>query len=102
MHGPAGVALVNPLRGGFEVRAVPGLIAERPDDDRGMIFVALDHAHGAVHVGIGPIRVLGQGLLAVAHAVAFDIGFVDEVNAVAVAEVVPGGLVGIMAACGRR
>ena len=62
-----------------------------------MVLVALDHADGAVHVGVGPVRVLGQGLLAVAHAVALDVGLVDQVEAVAVAQVIPGRLVRIMA-----
>ena len=38
---------------------------------------------------------------AVAHAVAFDVGFVDQVNAVAITEVIPRGLIWIMAAAVR-
>ena len=58
-----------------------------------MILVAFDHAHGAVHVRGGQSRILGQRLRAVAHAVAFDVRLVNQVDAVSVAQVVPRGLV---------
>ena len=67
-----------------------------------MVLVALDHADGAVQVRVGPIRVPGQRFRAEAHAVALDIGLVNEVNAVAVAQVVPGGLVRVMASSARH
>ena len=41
--------------------------------------------------------VLGQRCFAVAHTVTFDIGFGTEVDAILVAELIPIGIVGIMA-----
>ena len=95
---PGGIVLVNPLGVGFEIRAVPRFVAQRPNNDGSVVFVPLEHPHGSVEVGVGPIGVLGQGFVAIAHAVAFDVGFVYQVKAEPVTQVVPGGMVGIVGA----
>src|SRR5207248_3580707 len=86
------------FRGGLEVRAVAGLVTERPDDDAGMIFVALDHANGAVQVSVRPLRSSGETSFSETHAMAFDVGFVDEIKPIAITQIVPGRLIWIMRA----
>ena len=52
-------ALVDPARTGNEVRARARLVPQAPTHDRGVVLVALESAHGAIHVGIDPTRVVG-------------------------------------------
>ena len=56
---PGTGALVDPARAGDQVRAGAGLVAEAPAHDRGMVLVAFEGADRAVHVGVGPARVVG-------------------------------------------
>ena len=56
---PGTRALVDPARAGDQVRAGAGLVAQAPAHDRGMVLVALEGADRAIHVGIGPARVVG-------------------------------------------
>ena len=63
-----------------------------------MVLVALDHPARPVQMGGLPLGLIGQGLVRIeAHAVGFDIGLVDEIEPVSVAEFVPPRDVGIMA-----
>src|SRR5882672_9708263 len=88
MDGPAGIALMNPLRGGLEIRSIARLVAERPDDDGRMVLIALNHANCAIHMGASPVGVPGECPLAKTHAVALDVGFIQQVKPVAVAKVI--------------
>jgi len=98
LHGARGIALLQPAVGGAEVVTKPGLVAQRPADDAGVVFVALEHADGAVEMRGAPRRFRREGLvLVVANAVALDVGLADHVEAVLVAERIPLGGVGIVA-----
>ena len=81
----------------LEAVAVAALVAQAPSDDRGVVAVALVHVVYAVQYGIEPLGLLGQRVLAVALGVALDVGFVPEVDAGRVAEVVPQLVVGVVA-----
>ena len=98
MHRPAVVPLMNPFRRRLKIRAAAGLVAQRPDDDGGMIFVALDHAPDAVQVRVGEILAPGERLIVKTHAVAFDVRLIHQINPVTVTQVIPCGLVRIMTA----
>ena len=97
LHGAGGVEGLGPGVGVLEVGTVAGLVAEAPDDDAGVVEVALDHALHAYHVGVLVELVLCQGGVPVAHAVRLDVGLVYHVQAVAVAEFVPERVVGVVA-----
>jgi hypothetical protein len=58
-----------------------------------MILVAQHHAGSAFHVSVEPERIVAQ---IIPDAVGFDIGLIDQVNAIFIAQVVPGGVIGIM------
>ncbi len=84
------------FRGRHEVGAVAGLVAQGPEDDGGMVLGAVNHAHVALHVRLLPGGFSGNVHAAVADSVGLAVGFVDHVKAVAVAEVVEIGVVGIV------
>ena len=62
------------------------LVAERPHDDRGMVFVALEHTRNAVEQRFGPLRLTHKVIpvMNARHSVRLKICFVAEVNAHAV------------------
>ena len=80
----------------LEVRTVTGFVAHAPEDDGRMVLVNLDIAFVALQVCLLISRLLGQRLVAVAHSVAFDIGFGHHIDAVYVAKFIPTRVVGIM------
>ena len=97
MHGTRGVVGLDPLVAGYEVVSEAGLVAQTPDDDAGVVEIPLHHSLIPLEVGLSVSGVLGQGLLTVAHTVGLYIGLVYHIEAVAVAEVIPAGVVGIVA-----
>ena len=97
LTGTALVLSLHPVVGGFEVRAVHGLIAQRPNDDGGMIEVRAHVVLVALQNLLGEQRLLGLGLRTVAEAVALLVGLGSHIDAVLVAEVVPYGVVRIVA-----
>ena len=97
VDGPGGVALVDPLRRGHEVDAVARLVAERPDDHGGVVLERLDVPSGAVEVGLFPLRLVPERLVrVVAHAVRLDVRLRDDVDPVAIGELVPLGHVRVV------
>ena len=97
MHRTRRVVLLDPTVAGLEVGAHARLVAHRPDDDRRMVLVAQHHAPVALHVRLCISRHLGQRVFVVAHAVRLDVGLVHDIDAVAVAQLVPLRVVGIVA-----
>ena len=96
----AGSALVlglHPVVGSLEVRTVHGLVTQRPNDDGGVVEVRAYVVLVALHDLLGEQRLLGLGLRTVAEAVALLIGLGGHVDAVLVAQVVPHGVIGIVA-----
>ena len=79
----------QPVVGTFEVDAVAGFVAQRPDYDAGMVLGTFVHPAGAVHMGREPGTVFSQRFGTVSHSVRFDVGFVDHIEAVFVAKFVP-------------
>ena len=97
LHGTRPVTLFDPGAGGLKVRAVARLVSERPGHDRRMVFVALDHAPGAVEVGRLPLGFGRQGAAGIiTDPVALKVGFVHHIEAVKVAQVIPFGRVRIV------
>ena len=76
---------------------VAALVTQRPGYHRGVVAVAVVHiVHSVLH-GPAPLLLLGQAVLAVALGVRFHIGLVPHIQTVAVAQLVPILVVGIMA-----
>ena len=86
MHRAGWLALFDPLRAIDEILTIARLVTERPHDDARVVLVALDHVFHAVQVGIPPFRLFGEGFRAIAHAVGFDVGLIDDIESEFVAE----------------
>ncbi len=89
VRGAREVARLDRRVAGDEVLARARLVAERPDGDGRVVFVALDHGHDAVDVRGLPLLRVRERFLAVVITVRLDVRLVHEVHAVLVAEVVP-------------
>jgi len=96
MNGPGGVDEPHDVGHVAEVLAHVGFVAQRPDYDGRMVFVALDHCPAPRHKRIPPFGFSRRGLAFAPQVMAFDIGFVDNVQAQFVAQVVPVRYVGIV------
>lgn len=100
VHQTGGVAGTEIGGHGGNILAAVGLVATGPDEDTGVVFVPLIHGPCPIQHGGFPLRTGGRhvsGGVECPCAVGFQIGFVDEIDAVAVAELVPEGVVGIVA-----
>ena len=104
MDQPSGVMLVEEPAHGQDILPGIALVAAGPDEHGGVVLVPLKHAAGPVHHAVLPLRQAAGNIPAGFHgaqllpaAVAFQVGFVDHVDAVFIAQVVPQALVGVMA-----
>src|SRR5690606_34645480 len=89
-----GVVGTDPVVHGGEGGAAAGLVAERPDDHRGVVLVPVDHVLGAGDAGRRPLGVVAR--VGGTDAVGLEVGLVDEVEAVFVGEFVPQRVVGVV------
>ena len=97
MNHAGGVDGFGGLVHGIEILASTTLVAQRPEDDRGMIAVALHHPYHAVYHGRLPVVLAADRVV----AVALHIGFVHHVEAVSVVQGVHTGIVGVMGSAHR-
>ena len=83
VHRAGEVAGLDPANHCAVVAAPAAFIAQRPDDNGGMVAVAAHHALHAVHIGQLPLRVVAQivGLADGPCAVGLQIGLVYNVQA---------------------
>ena len=100
MHQAGGVGLAEVLGQVVEVAAAPALVAAGPHEDAGVVLVPLQHGTAAVDGHFMPFGLVA-GHDPVMHgrpgAVGLDIGFVDDVQAVLVAQAVELRRVGVVA-----
>ena len=96
LYGARLVDTLYPVVHALEVLAIAGLVAHRPDNDAGMVAQQTDVGLVALQVHLRIVLTLGQRLVAIAHAVTFEIGFGRDVDACFIAEVVPTRVVGIV------
>ena len=104
VHGAVRIDVVHVLVHGTEHIAGVGLVAERPNDHARVVVVAAHHAVDTVDAGAFPMclaswnrgfggdHVAGQA----PAAMGFEIGLIDQVDAVLVAQIVPTFLVRIV------
>ena len=97
LHGTRRILGLDPVIGRLEVRPVSGLVTERPEYYAGVVEVPLHVAHVAFHMGLRIVLAPRERTLAVSHAVALDIRLGHHIEPVAVAELVPVAVVGIVA-----
>ena len=93
MDQAGGVVGVHPVGQGGVVGPVARLVAQRPDDDGGVVLVPLHHALAALHESQPPLGVLAE---LVPNPVGLDVGLVHDVEADLVTQVQPARVVGIV------
>ena len=96
LDGARGVELLGSLVALDEVHAWARLVAQRPDDDGGVVIVGMHHLQHARHVLRLPLGDVRERGIAVVVLVRLDVGLVLEVDTVLVAEVVPVGAGGVV------
>ena len=105
---PRLVMRADPFRRRLKIGADTAFIAQRPEDDRRVVAVALDHALHPGEMRGGPFGLVAQVQRRVVLflgeaqiAVALDIGLVHHVQAVLVGQIVPARIVGIVRGADR-
>ena len=93
MQRPRRIRAAGIAGGRVVIRPVAGFIAQRPENHAGMILVALDHAAHALDEGVGVARIAAQLQV---KRVRLDVRLVHDVQAVAVAQIQPVRIIGIM------
>jgi len=82
------------------VPAVERFVAQRPDDDRWVIFVTVDHLTHSVDVGLAPGRVVGRPgspiAAELAHAVTLEIAFIEDPETKLISEIVEPRIVDVV------
>ncbi len=93
---------------GGDILSRVSLVAAGPYEDCRVVLVPLQHGHCPVHHAGLPLRQAAgdiPGRLADAHllpgTMAFQVGLIDHVQAVLIAQLIPSGLVGIVAGADR-
>ena len=92
--------LLHPEVGLVEVIAIACLVAQRPEGYAGVVLVSFVDVLRAVEVWFEPFGVVAQGATftqVVVHAVALDVGFVIDVDAVFVAELIEAAVLRVVA-----
>ena len=96
LHWARGVKLLDGFVGSLEIVAWPGFVAKAPDDDARSVHVRAYHFYIACHVGSAPLLRVRERCVAVIVFVALDVGFILQIDAILVAEIIPVGVVGIV------
>ena len=80
------VHFLDHIISGYEIFTKTRLVAKAPYDDGRVVEVAAYHPADAGKMGIAENRIVSKGSLAIAHSVRFNIRFVDDIEAIFVAE----------------
>ena len=97
LHGTGRVVALDPVVAGHEVVSVARLVAQAPYDYAWVVYVAIYHTLVTDQVGCLEVRPLGKRSIFVAHSVRLYVAFVNHIEAVLVAQVVPHRVIGVMA-----
>ena len=90
LHRARGIPLLDPIVARDEVRAVTGLISERPDNDARMVLVCFDHPLVAANDSFFPAWLVQQQMIRVgAHVVRLNICLSNHVHSIAVTQIIP-------------
>ena len=93
VDGARGVELVQPGRHGGVVGSIAALVAQAPEDDAGVVLVALSHTDGTVEEGIAPV---GRRCQRTSQTVRLAVGLVHDVHTNRVAQFIPARTVGVV------
>ena len=97
LHGAAGVESLDGLIGLDKVLAGAGFVAQTPDADGGVVDGGVHHLHIARHVLIAKFGNVAQRSIAIIVLMALNVGFIFKIDTVFVGQIVPIGVVAIVA-----
>ncbi len=97
LHRTARVAALDPAIHGIVGRAVTRLVAQRPDDDRGVVEVPCHHAGRPLQKGVAPGGIPRQPPHG-GHAVGLQIRLIHHIEAEPIAQAIEVGVIGIVGA----
>ena len=100
LHRTARVAALDPAIHGIVGRTVTRLVAQRPDDDRGVVEIPCHHAGRPLQKGVAPGGIPRQPPHR-GHAVGLQIRLIHHIEAEPIAEAIKVGVVGIVGATHR-
>ncbi len=90
LDGARGIPGLEPLVCRAQINAVACFVTERPSHHRRKVLGALEHALRSIEVVGHPVRLVAERLvMIIAVAMTFDVGFVDDVEAVFARQFVP-------------
>ena len=100
-----GIVVLRPRQRVVEVAAMAGLVAHGPNHHAGAVLVADDAVAHAIEDGLGVLGIPGQQVVvgiaifitAAGNAVALNVGFIHDIEAVFIAHAQELGRIGIMA-----
>ena len=96
-HGSCGVIRLYPLIAFDKRWSVSCLITHRPTNDTGLIFVSLHHALDSIQMhGLKFRFISGCVFFFVMKTMTFNIGLINYINTILVAQLIPVGVIGIM------
>mmetsp|Transcript_91823 Transcript_91823/g.231705 ORF Transcript_91823/g.231705 Transcript_91823/m.231705 type:complete len:215 (+) Transcript_91823:804-1448(+) len=99
LHDASRVCALQPHVRPVHVDPVPGLVAQGPKQNAWMVPISLHHALSASHVSFAPGLIICQRVLRQeANAVALNVGLVDHIEAILIAQHVPKGVVWVVGA----
>ena len=86
VNGSRGVELMEPSRHRCLIRTIAAFVAQTPEDDAGMVLVALSHTDGTIQKGITPIRRRSQRA---SQTMRLAIGLIHHIHTHRVAKLIP-------------
>ena len=101
LDGTGRVERLGEIVGVEEVLPVAGLVAKAPDDDGRMVAVSAHHPFDTVCYLLVVQRVLGDCAIPVAESVSLVVRFVDDIEAIFIAQLVPVRVVRVVAGAHR-
>ena len=97
LYGATLVEFLDGVVGIYEILAGAGLVAQAPDAHRGVVHGGVHHFEVARHVLVAELRHMAQRFFFVVVFVALEVGLIFEVDAIFVGQVVPIGVVAVVA-----
>ena len=97
LHRTGAIVGLHPIVGFLEVWTIASLVTQRPHDDARMVLKRAHITFLTLDMCLSIILTLGQRTFAITHTMTLDIRLSRHIDAVFVAEVIPAGIIGIVA-----
>jgi hypothetical protein len=98
MHRARRIERTDPFRHRIMVWPVARFVAQRPEDHTCVVLISCHHAHPPIKECFPPFGAAGQliGVTNHGEAVALNIGLIDDIQTIAIAQFQPARVIGVM------